>query len=150
MCGSQSVSVRAAVVTTLPLSTRAQCPLTHSGTVFLPFRAATPRSCHAQRLAEVAEEADLAIALVQRPRTSAPFSVIVEVVLGELQRGGGPVECAILVAAVLLARRQLLQVRATTRAHTTHHDCTASPALLCQRLAPLVVDLQTGNGLLTA
>ena len=97
-------------------------------------------------LAKVSKEADLAIALVQRPHLS---TVIVEVVLGELQRGGGPVECAILVAALLLARRQLLQVRATTRAHTTHAPRPARRAH-SQRLAPLVVDLQTGNGLLTA
>ena len=82
-------------------------------------------------LAEVAEEADLAIALVKRPHLR---TVTVEVVLGELQRGGGPVERAILVAAVLLAPRQLLQVCSSTRAHTAHHNSTAGPSLLCQRL----------------
>ena len=82
-------------------------------------------------LAKVSKEADLAIALVKRPHLR---TVTVEVVLGELQRGGGPVERAILVAAVLLAPRQLLQVCSSTRAHTAHHNSTAGPSLLCQRL----------------
>ena len=90
-------------------------------------------------LAEVAEEANLAIALVQRPHLS---TVLIEVVLGELQRGGGPVERAILVAAVLLAPRQLLQVSSSAGAQTAHDHSTASPSLLCQRLVPPIVELQ--------
>ena len=85
----------------------------------------------------------LCMHVVQRPHLS---TVIVEVVLGELQRGGGPVECAILVAAVLLAQAAAPGPRHHTGPHharTTTGTASPQPATCAARRRPH----PHGNGL---